>query len=414
MKNLLLFSYILFSTFTFAQAQNYRVSAVYVVSGGNFNDGENSYTKLQRYQPSKDELKVLDSAKGSFNNVLEVRNDTIYYSASDQLIQYSSISGSRTKDVSITGAVDIGFRNDSLLIVKGFGASSNFLELYDAKTLSSLSPVAAVDDEASGITTFGDSAYIAVPGIFGSTTGSIYVVHIPTLQVVRKINLGTTGARIGRFYESSIIRVAFAEQNKQLIRLNVANGKVSTFSLPQVTRVYGISDDKLVVQTGQTLRLLDINTQVVEDTLVVVDSLQGVVASVQYDSTTASTYVATSDFNTFGRLYLIQDKKIMGQWEIGVAPERMHIVYTNAVGIAEQRAQQQLSAYPNPTTAGITLELPLEKGILKLYTMSGQEVLVTNMSGGRTTLSLEGLQPGAYLTTYTTATQSKVARILLK
>lgn len=76
-------------------------------------------------------------------------------------------------------------------------------------------------------------------------------------------------------------------------------------------------------------------------------------------------------------------------------------IRSNNMGAANVYSNMNITAYPNPTTDILFVEVPSNGNntnvVISLYTLSGQEILTNNTSDLRTNLNVQDLASGLYL-----------------
>lgn len=155
-------------------------------TGGTFGAAGN-HVKVYTYHPEKDTVFVQDSVPGDFSNdvlydgeycYLHVGRDVGHPQGGDAIYQYDPYTFERLDSIKpISGATNLAVHNEHLIVTRGYGASTEFVRVYDRNNISA-APTWNEDSigvSVNGLTLRGDSAYL---GYTRNDTGYIATMDL--------------------------------------------------------------------------------------------------------------------------------------------------------------------------------------------------------------------------------------------
>ncbi|MFB6258390.1 MAG: hypothetical protein ABEH38_06835 [Flavobacteriales bacterium] len=187
-------------TLLFICSALYAQKPIVFSTGGSYGAAGN-YVKIYSYHPNKDTLFVQDSVPGDFSNdvmydgsnyYLHVGRASGHPAGGDAIYVYDEYSFNRVDSIQpINGATQIGYKGDHIIVTRGFGASSNFVQVYD-RTNFLLGPTYnddTIGTSVNGLTVRGDSAYV---GYTKNDTGHLATIDLsgstPSFGTIHKMD----------------------------------------------------------------------------------------------------------------------------------------------------------------------------------------------------------------------------------
>ncbi|MDE5609122.1 MAG: T9SS type A sorting domain-containing protein, partial [Bacteroidales bacterium] len=80
----------------------------------------------------------------------------------------------------------------------------------------------------------------------------------------------------------------------------------------------------------------------------------------------------------------------------------------------ENGAAVKFSAYPNPTSGMLTLDVEENNYNVRVFTVAGVEVMNLKALNGKTQINLEGMAKGIYVVEIATANGTSRAKVVLR
>jgi hypothetical protein len=396
-----------------AAASGYPVTfEVIIVSGGKFGDA-NNYVRIGSYNVKTKEYTVFDSIKApSTKSVLgtDYKHPAAYVTADTVLIKYDMRTHTRKAiSPSAKGHVYMARYDKYIVATRGYGATSDFVKIYDSADLSLVASIAGISGEAADLYVYADTAYVLVPGSFGSKTGKIAVVDLKNKVLNREIDLDTMGAGLDKFFagkDAGIIHTINLTHNT-LITLDMTTGNVTYKSLDKdVTRVFNQSEGVVFMEIDNSwvAEYILSDGTFWKDTVLTYNKIPGVtsnwdIANIRSDDFGPSLYVATTDYFSYGRVYVYNFNKIVDTVETGISPEAIGLYWDIVTGIHdEQRKEIKLDIYPNPSSTQITCILPeMSRGSYRILSSAGQVISTAAFGNTRALkVDVQNLRSGLY------------------
>ncbi len=157
-----------------------------LATGGDYNTAGNDVS-LYSYHPKKDTVFLQDTIPGDFTNEVLYDADRYYLhvgrasghpAGGDAIYVYDEYSFDVIDSIKpVKGTQEMAIKDDFLIVARGFGAGSDYVQIYDLTNLS-VGPIYTDDTiqtSVNGLTVMGDSAYL---GYTKNDTG-----HIATLDL---------------------------------------------------------------------------------------------------------------------------------------------------------------------------------------------------------------------------------------
>jgi|694.fasta_scaffold73539_4 hypothetical protein len=249
-----------------------------IVSEGNNFGAPGNMVKMAHYYPIEKKYIYFDSLAGDFTN--EVLCDKAYTyihvgnidASKDSVYKYDSKCHTRLNSVQISGFQRMKTTSTKLIASKGYGADSNYIEIFDKNSLVKLATITEVDQECNGIAINGNTAYVAVNGSWPTYTdsGTVAVIDMATNSFVKFIKLDTNAKVVNRVY--SIGNFLYCECDfDKIVEYNLSTDSFMIYPVGGIQNTIGLYGNYIGIATYTSILAWDITTH----TSLVVDSYFG-------------------------------------------------------------------------------------------------------------------------------------------
>ena len=268
------------SAFNQAEAQLVSKKAVFT-TGGSFGAPGNLVT-LYDWDLDSQTLTAFDSLPGDFANTVAIDNQIAYLhvgrgfgnpAGDDKIYQYDLLNHQVIDSTpGISGAQKAVIEGNWLIVSRGFGASSNYVQIFDKNDLSS-GPVyndTQIPSTTNGIAIYDEKAYVAYTH---NDSGRVAVIDLsnnpPIFQTV--FSLDTLSAGLGGLFTDGNDLYGLSERkdsNFNLLYAGVSkidpdNGTFQTVSVPASSSGVGILNGTLYGSFGNGDNSFDLATMTV-------------------------------------------------------------------------------------------------------------------------------------------------------
>jgi hypothetical protein len=223
---------------------------------------------------------------------------------------------------------------DKLLVSLQYPVTTQSLLVLDKHNLI-LSTTIEMSGEAAGIAIDGDSAYVAVPGAWGTPEGKMAVIDLTTETLSREINLGSEARGIKALFlrDDNIytVNTHFSDYEANTFSVSVfdiaADSYETTVLSGDYYGYYGntvMSENILYIPVSSSIATYNVNNG--ENTM---DFLEITPAAVGYDKADDRLHITTSDYATYGsyQVYNLNGDPLSNTIPVGVSPEAIALDY---------------------------------------------------------------------------------------
>lgn len=265
---------ILAATQVFSQVFN---KGCIIAEGNNFGAPGNK-VKMAHYYPIEKKYVYFDSMAGDFTNEVLCDGAITYIhvgnadATKDSVFQYSSACGNRLKSAQVMGFQKMKSNASKLIVSKGFGADSNYIEIFDKNTMNRLATITEVDEMCNGIAILGNTAYVAVNGTWPSYTdsGTIAVIDLLSNSFVKYIKLDTNAKVVNRVYARGNTLWCECDFDK-IVEYNLLTDSFVIYPLSSIQGTFGLYGDYIAYSTFTSV----LSWNVLTHTTLLVDSYYG-------------------------------------------------------------------------------------------------------------------------------------------
>ncbi len=300
---------------------------VIVANGGVFGAPGNK-VKIGTYNTSTNLYGVFDEFDGNFVSDVIIDNNIAYIAANGIVIKYNIDNYKKLASVSLSGAEHLTIYNNQLIVSRGFGADSQYVQVLNTSDLSLDYSVDEITGQASGVVILNDTAYIGVKGDWQATTGSVAMVDLQSESYISAIDLDTLGKGISKLY--------------------AYNDTIYTFNSIQWDSDYGVVSQFYKDGSGLKSTIIDLHfgtpigtdggsvflglnnagigsikltTKMVEDTTIISGSFAGG----HYDDNSNVIFVSETDYATFGTISMYNSiGTLLEDTSVNIAPEALY------------------------------------------------------------------------------------------
>ena len=386
-------------------SQNY-VKQVIIVNGGvwEFSPPYSDHVTIATYNPQNGETTVFDTIyTESVQDVIIYQHYAIV-TAQDSIIKYDIDNYTRVGAIAVSGLNMLSVWNDKLIVGRGNGIGSDFVQIYNISNLSLVSSISSVSDETYGIVVEGDTAYVAVPGGWASTIGKIAVIDLSTNTLVREMNLDTIGQGMRELISDGVNIYSFNTMaygssygiiSKYNISTNVFEHDVINVPFGNGYNLCGISkkaNNMYLVMNGKVAEYDIVVKSILNSSFIAPSST---IAETVFDTINELFYVTTTDYYSSGNGFIYNALGVsVGNFSVGISAQAMAIDYRNLTSI-EKTFETSTNVYPNPCFNDIYINSTKEINNVEIYDIYGK-MLCKTIFKGNNKLSLSALNSGSY------------------
>ena len=419
MKKIYLFfaAFIWFAASATAQESLYARQLI-VVNGGSFSNPDDVVT-VAAYNPSEMSYLVFDEIGTQSAQHVIVDGHFAYIAAQDSLVKYDIDSYERVAAIELDALKNLAVYEDMLIVTRQYPATEDFIYLLNA---ADLSLIAALNPsgEASGVVVAGDTAYVAVPGAWGTTEGKLAIVDLLNGVITKELNFGSAGKGLKDvLHKNGIVYTVnshFSDYTNNVFSISqyaIETGDTSTtMFFGDYYGYYGhsvMSDSAIYLPLSVNISKINLFSNNLEAFIAMNPS------SMVIDTTADLVYVAESDYLNWGKLHAFSPlgEELGAEIVIGIAPEGLAIDYReSSAKIEDSFRDKKISIYPNPAKNKLSLETTVGTEIqtVKIFDYSGR--LVEELKGAVSSISLINLTKGTYILHLITADEILVKKIV--
>jgi DNA-binding beta-propeller fold protein YncE len=383
-------------------------SQLLIASGGAFSD-PNDFVEISFYDPLLQENGVVSNIFTQSVQDLISSGDYLYVTATDSVVKIDRSTNQKVASVGVSGANLLLQYQDNLLMTVQYPETSDFLRVFDSNTLELQQTVTNISGETAGMLVLNDLIYVAVPGAYGSLTGSLALLDPIDFELLQEINLGTSAKGIYNLfaYDEKVLCVNKSAYGETTGTLSVFDPQTQTVEHHSFNHAFGkavyLEGNQLYLFVDNGLGLIDLSTMEMVASQIIPDPGSAnfiYFADMVFDSVHQQFYATTTDYFSFGQGIIYGKDGIQkGYFDAGISAEALAVVIGEITSLAAMD-HVDVNIFPNPFTDLINVELPATENLTycKLFTLSGKLVFEHYSAGvSSEVLLLPELSPGLYL-----------------
>ncbi len=383
-----------------------------IANGGDFADTTDAAT-VAAWNLVTGSYFIFDTIEVSSVQDVLVDGQYAYVAADGMILKYNIDTYTRMSSVPAPGVRSITTAPNQAALVAacGFPVNSDYVRIFNQSDLSEVAAVQNISGQCEGVVVVNDTAYVTVPGGFGSTTGKVALINLNNSTLITEINLDSLG--------ESVTDIFFRPGDSMLYTLSSLSfgsttGVISQIPLGARTAIsttvpYPIGFNGATTLVGNTLYgMFDgaFNSVEIEGSnpyaLSNTPMIPGPWAGSAMDTQNIEFYLSATDYSTWGSIYRYNSSGILiDSVAVGVSPEAFDVDGRLATGSSDLFSDEVIvKSYPNPFTDQVTIDasrlndLPLS---IRIYSFSGNCVFFTSEVKVITELDLSNLSAGNYL-----------------
>lgn len=399
---------------------------VILVNGGQFGTGGEA--TVASFNPNTGNYFLFDSIPaGSVQDVL-VDGQYAYVAADSIIRKYDLDTYTEVSSTICTGVrkLTLAPNQGHLVATRGFGASSDYVRIYEQSDLSDVASVANISGECEGLTVVNDTAYVAVQGGFGVANGKIALINLDNQSLIAEVDLDTMGRSIHSIFFDpttndllTLNPLAFGSPNGAISRLSLgsrnATSIMMTFSVD-----YGpgtaLINDQLFGQFDGGFNNIQLNG-IIPYTLGGNPSVSGSWAASAIDQINNIYYLSRTDYSSWGSLHRYDASgNLIDTIAVGISPEAFDIdarVFTAQNELFSDEIFIQ--TFPNPFTDKVTVDasrLTTRPEGIEVYNLEGRLMSEHTSTQEVTEIDLSNLSAGNYFLIVRTVKGNYAQRIV--
>ncbi len=398
-------------TFINTKAQTTYLNQIVLTTGGAYGNPGN-HVKFATYEPTGKVFTVRDSPLGDFSNDIITDSSFAYAhigraAGTDVIYKYNLNNYNRVDSIiNIAGAKKIVVYKNYLIVGRGYGATANYVEIFNKKNLQA-TPVykdVIIPAATSGIVILRDTAYVSFTQ---NDTGKIAIINLKNTipSFVRIQAFDTMSSGLGELYTDGKNIFGLSEKYNSntyafmYAKVTVFNPIAKTYNRVAVNKANGgieINGANLYANFGTGLGTFNTTTSAVVNPVFPLSYSDGAL-----DNVNNRFVFQQTDFYSYGRL-LITD----------LSGNRIDSVITDFSGSAvaldyrnlttkinEVAMVNAIRVYPNPATNFINIDIAVVEEIVqvRIFDITGKELYNLKPTATSIQLPIGDFTNGIYL-----------------
>jgi len=370
------------------------LSETFIINGGNYSNPD-EHVAVNYYNHADEGYQLVDSIYTQSTQDALIDDNSLFVCAGDSLIRYQVESMNRLAGIEMSGLNQLAVCEDKLLVSRQYPVTTQSFKILDKSTLEELETI-ELSGEAAGIQVYMDSAYVAVPGAWGTEEGRLAVVDLTSMELSREINFGADAQGLKElFLQGNIIYTvntnfsSSTENSFSVSEFDVLADEIETTTITgDYYGYYGnseMAEDNIYIPVSASIASYDITTQETD-----FDFIEVTAAAVAYDPLNVQLHITTSDYSTYGEysIYNLEGTQVEGPYSVGVSPEAMAHNYEpqNITGIANQSNRQPVIRHTN-SQIKVTSQFDLKS--IAVYDITGRRIIYREIDSEHQTISTD-------------------------
>lgn len=379
-KSFILFAFsAVFPAFLSAQTTTF-VNQIVIGNGGVYSNPDD-YVNIASYNPVNSDYSVFaDIATQSVQDII-MDTSFIFVAAQDSLIVYDANTHEKINKKFIPNIRSLANNSEKLIVTRQYPAADSFIYILNKSNLEILE-VITTSGETGNVVIVGDSAYIAVPGAYGTEIGKLAVIDLSNNILVKEIVFGSNAKGLSElfYHDSTIITVNthfwdYMNNRFSISKYNFYTGDTTTIVFTgDYYGFYGnsvLADSNILIPLSSSINKINIFDNTIITWLPVNPAAQA------FDSVNSIVYITESNYLTYGKLYkydYIADLYI-DSIDVGISPEAIAIDYRTTLLSTDFKNTEniKIAVYPNPCDSYVKVIVPADIKILSyaIYSIDG-------------------------------------------
>jgi hypothetical protein len=414
-----------------SQTMDWTKQIITVNSGKfEFSPPFNDFVTAQSFNPATQAVNEFNTIFTQSAQDILISGNIAYVTSQDSIIKYSLNTFKRMAAIADSGLAKLAIFHNRLIVSKQYPLTKFFVEVLDTANLSLIAMVENISGDCGGISSSGDTLYVAVNGGWMGTEGKIAVIDPSSWTLNREVNLGAEAIGIFNLYEYggkiysvnktpygmpdigsvSVYNPSTGSHLNQVLNVKVGNGT-------------GIKDSTIYFLMNEGIGSFRLTSLKIADTTLIRDpgsAMFTYILSSVIDTLNNRFYSNIGDFATPGYCLVSSlSGDSITSYPTGISSDVVGVDYREyPQGISDGRDNSSvLSVYPNPAVDMVTLHYQGKQTI--------QEVLISDAFGktvirhqeklkesGSQNISIEYLPAGLYCLVLKTTGTPVIAKFI--
>lgn len=400
-----------------AMAQTTYTKQVIIVNGNIYSDPDD-YVTVASYNPDTQETTEFATIYTQSVQDVIVHEGFAYVAAQDSIVKLNIDNYTKVATVTAPGINKLATDGNVLIASYWYPNTEDFIKTYSLDDLSLIAVVEGISGETADIIIKDDLAYVAVPGAYGTTTGSIAIIDINSGTLLTEDNYGEFYKDIAYFAlwnneVNCFMKTAYGGSTANIATIDAEGDVINETIFDNISLANATEQvqNKLYAEIDNGIGIIDIETNEIINSSVVAPQTMTIAASA-LDTINNLIYLTTSDFYSAGDGFIYNlNGENTGLFEAGVSAQAIAIDYRLNTGINKIEFAQDLTIFPNPATNLINLNIPSNQNIVKavISDISGK-IVYNNISSYQ--IDISSLNAGLYFIRVNTDTSVFNGRLI--
>lgn len=352
-------------TLSIACFSQQSLSPLIVGIGGSVSD-PSDFVELSIFEPNAQSQSAIGTVFTQSIQCIYANSGTLFVTATDSLASFDIDSQQKINSVAISGPNQICVCQENLFVSIQYPETENFVKVYNKESLELIKSVPEISTEAAGMIAIDDILYVAVPGGWSNTTGSLAVLDATTGNFISEFQFGEEAVGIYNLflYNGKLLAVCktpYMGTTGSLLLFDLNTHTHEIFSFNNVIgKGLGIQNNLLYLILDYGIGTIDLETMTVSSHLVAdpgsanyIDFCSGVL-----DAEGERIYAATTDYWSFGTGFIFDlNGNEIGNFEAGISTEALTLDKRDNTYLAQDEVLK-IEIYPNPATDFIVIHHP--------------------------------------------------------
>ncbi len=398
-----------------------------LVNGGKFGDPTQNIN-VRIYDATAKSYTVIDTVNSSSVQDILVSDSMAYLLAQDSILLYNLKTETRVAGAKFPGfsTKALAISGNELIVGNWYGLDSSNLYFYDKTDLSHLDTMLSVTRRAKAILVHNGFAFVtqhSQTSAFADTSGMIIRIDIANRNITDTIEVSGYTEDYGELIEmpdgsgfysiNSVSNTITSVDYTTLVATNTSsNHDIGVSNRSQMS----IHNDTAFLRMNGGIGAINLTDLSTVDSLIV----DTIITAFTYDTLNHNFYITQTNFSSYtgGRIFDRSGTRI-DTLTVGFSPEVIEMYYapsTTSLGELNKLTEVSFSAYPNPTSNFVTLELEDSNSAyeIKVYNQSGQMLMNEFTSANQQVLDFSGLDRGMYFIQIVSDTSIGNKRIIVQ
>jgi hypothetical protein len=329
----------------------------------------NDYVTVQAYNPQTKAVDVFNTTFTQSSQFLVISHGICYLAAQDSIVKYNLNTYQRLAAIKDSGLSQMALFNGRLIVSKQYPVTTNYVEVLDTTTLSTIAEITGISGDCGGISTSLDTLYVAVNGGYLGTLGKLAIIDPSTWTLKTEVNFGLGAVGISNIYNyknklCSVNKTPYGADSGSVTVYDPANRHFNTIILKQIVGAgTGIKDSLLYLGLNYGIGSFNLDKLRIQDSSLIHDpgsSFFNYIISSTIDTFENRIYANIGDYSTAGHCLVTSlHGDSITSYSTGISSDAIAVDYRNyPSGIANISApNKEVKVFPNPVTDKLNVSI---------------------------------------------------------